>query len=128
MKAYRLIYALLVLLISSCASVSRGTIEGTRSILVTSTPVGAEVRHRGRLFCITPCKIQLQNWDLKDPIVFSAQGFESVQVKATDGVSGSTFGNILFGGLVGAGIDVINGSAIKNKQSIHIEFEKKLDQ
>lgn len=84
--------------------------------------------HRDQLLCITPCKIQVQNWNLKDPIIFKSAGYEPVQIKATDGVSGGTYGNLIFGGLLGVGIDVLNGSAKRNKESIHIEFEKRLGQ
>ena len=37
-------------------------------------------------------------------------------------VSGMTFGNIIFGGLIGAGVDIASGKATNYEDSVHVKM------
>ena len=120
----RLALLIAVLLMAGCASVVQGTMEGSRSVLVTSQPVGARVVHRGQTLGVTPCRVRVENWNLKDPVELTLDGYEPVRLTVVDGTNASLGGNLLFGGIGGIVIDVLNGSATRSKDSVHVQFEK----
>ena len=105
-------------LVGGCASVARGT---TETISIASTPSGAEAVISGLevpTACLTPCAIVVKrNADIS--VAFEKEGFEPQVVPLTKEVQGSGAagfaGNLLLGGVVGMGVDVVTGAATDHK-------------
>lgn len=104
--------------LGGCASVSRGT---TENISISSVPAGAQADVTGLdvpTACVTPCVVQVKrNADIS--VTISKDGYDPQVVPLTKeivsaGAAGFA-GNILLGGLVGAGVDAYNGAAMDHK-------------
>ncbi|MBV9077673.1 MAG: translation initiation factor 2 [Methylobacteriaceae bacterium] len=103
----------LALSLGACASITRGTDE---EVVFQSEPAGAAVATSTGANCpATPCTIKIAR---KQEFVatFSKPGYASRDVKVTtklNGGGGAAFaGNALVGGVIGAGVDAYNGSAL----------------
>ena len=113
MKIFTLSLALLVgaLSLSSCATIFTGTKD---SITFDSTPEGAKVIQKGIEKCITPCTIDV-------PRSLSKQMVEIKKALQKQGFFG--IANILFGGIIGFGIDLGTGAFVKyDQKSHHVEL------
>jgi len=91
------------------------------TISIASTPSGAEAVISGLevpTACLTPCAIVVKrNADIS--VAFEKEGFEPQVVPLTKEIQGSGAagfaGNILLGGVVGMGVDVVTGAATDHK-------------
>ena len=109
---------LAALLLSGCASVTRGT---TENISIATTPSGAKADVSGTeapFSCVTPCVVEVnRNADIT--VSLSKEGFEPQIIPLTREVSGSGgagfAGNLLLGGVVGMGVDAATGAAMDHK-------------
>jgi hypothetical protein len=109
---------LAALLLSGCASVTRGT---TENISIASTPSGAKADVSGTeapFSCVTPCVVEVnRNADIT--VSLSKEGYEPQIIPLTREVSGSGgagfAGNLLLGGVVGMGVDAATGAAMDHK-------------
>ena len=105
-------------MLSGCASVTRGT---TENISIASTPSGAEAVVSGLevpTTCTTPCAVVAKrNADIS--ITFQKDGYEPQIVQLTKEIPGTGAagfaGNLLLGGLVGMGVDAATGAATDHK-------------
>ena len=101
------------LALTGCATITRGT---TEVLVVESTPSGADVEVSNGLRCKTPCSLEMKR---KNPVVLdiSKSGYESVKVNVLSEVAGSgaagMAGNVLLGGIIGAGVDASSGAMNK---------------
>ncbi|WP_047308727.1 translation initiation factor 2 [Rhodopseudomonas palustris] len=110
--------ALAALLLSGCASVTRGT---TENISIASTPSGAKADVSGTeapFSCVTPCVVEVnRNADIT--VSLSKEGYEPQIIPLTREISGSGgagfAGNLLLGGVVGMGVDAATGAAMDHK-------------
>jgi hypothetical protein len=98
--------------VGGCASVTRGWDE---QIHFASNPGEALVRTSTGMSCTTPCSLKVGRKD-EFNASFSKPGYitEDVFVKsqlAGGGVAGVA-GNIVLGGVIGAGVDVASGAAL----------------
>ncbi|WP_322516945.1 translation initiation factor 2 [Rhodopseudomonas palustris] len=106
------------LLLSGCASVTRGT---TENISIASTPSGALASVAGTdapFSCVTPCVVEVnRNADIT--VSLSKEGYEPQIIPLTREISGGGgagfAGNILLGGVVGMGVDAATGAAMDHK-------------
>jgi hypothetical protein len=106
------------ILLAGCASVTRGT---TENLSISSTPSGAQADVTGLdapTSCVTPCAIVVKrNADIS--VTVHKDGYEPQIVPLTKEISGGGAagfaGNILLGGLIGAGVDAYNGAAMDHK-------------
>lgn len=100
----------MALLGSGCATITRGT---TEAWVVESEPSGAEVRLSTGQTCRTPCTLELKRKN-SFGVEISKQGYErvSTQVVSTTAGAGAAgmAGNVLFGGLIGVGVDAASGA------------------
>ena len=100
-----------LLLISGCASVTRGTKD---TLVVESTPAGAEVRLSTGGTGKTPTSFQLPRKQMLD-VYIEKEGYEPLTVHVSSQVSGTgavgMAGNVLIGGLVGIGVDAWTGAS-----------------
>lgn len=103
----------LSLSLGACASIVRGTDE---DLAFQSTPPGATVTTSTGLSCAaTPCIIKVPR---KDEFVatFALPGHAprdvQISTKLNGGGAAGFAGNALVGGIIGAGVDAYNGSAL----------------
>lgn len=105
-----------LLLNTACATITKGTDD---TVSFQSTPSSADVtisETRGKLTdttCVTPCTLELnRKWAYQ--VTFVKEGYEALtqllEPKLSgDGAAGMA-GNILLGGLIGAGVDASTGA------------------
>jgi hypothetical protein len=120
----RLITLTFFLLIESCASISDGTLESRGLIYFSSIPSRAEVRVNGTQVCQTPCQYRVNNGEFRY-ISFEKDGFRPVEIDATQNeIRSAIAGNLIFGGGIGLGLDLLSGRAVVSKDSINVVFEE----
>src|SRR5581483_10828258 len=95
------------LLSTSCATIFHGK---TQNINITTDPPGARILAGGNTF-VTPAQVSLRR-DSDYTIVADKEGYQQSEALLQHSVDWYTFlGNIIFGGLIGWGIDFASGSA-----------------
>ena len=106
---------LAALLLANCATVTRGT---TNQIQITSEPSEAEAKTSLGQACRTPCTLTVNRKD-EFTVVVSKPGYKEATVEVKTQVAGAgvagVAGNILIGGVIGAGVDVATGAALEHK-------------
>lgn len=95
----------------ACATVTRGT---TQQFTVQSTPPGARASTSNGFQCdATPCTFRMPRKDAF-AITISHPGYASqthaIESKISGGGGTAMAGNILIGGLIGAGVDTVSGA------------------
>lgn len=96
----------LVALSSGCATIVNGK---TQEISIASVPPGATVMIDGTQTVLTPTKVALRR--NKDYVLtFMKDGYQTQVVPVTGVLSGWLLGNIVFGGLIGGGVDAATGA------------------
>lgn len=97
--------------LSGCTTIARGT---TESWTINTTPPGASVRTSTAFACdATPCTFMMPRKTEFD-VTVTKPGFKNWQghvAHRVAGAGGAGFaGNVLVGGLIGAGIDMASGA------------------
>ena len=130
MQYFKNIYILLALLsataLSGCASIT-GTTGQSVSIQSRNTS-GAEVtnanceltNNKGTWFLTTPGSVSIHRSNDDLQVLCKKQGEENGRVAVVSATKGSMFGNILFGGGIGAIVDHNNGSAYEYPTLIQV--------
>jgi hypothetical protein len=119
------IIALLALAMTGCASITRGTKE---VFVVDSTPQDAEVRLSSGQVGRTPASFEVGRRDTLTVFV-SKPGFKSrtviVQSEVGGGGGAAMAGNVIFGGIIGAGVDAGTGAMYEHKPNpLIVQLEK----
>jgi hypothetical protein len=100
---------------AGCATVIRGT---TNSVGFISDPSGAEMQTSIGLACVTPCSLVIKRNETFTA-TFSKAGYISQQVQVVPEVVGAgvaaSAGNILVGGVIGAGVDLATHAGFDHK-------------
>ena len=121
--------ALIVALGSGCATITRGTYE---ALVIESDPVGADAQLSIGMRCTTPCSIQVKRRG--DIVVrLSKEGYETVHATVSSSVDGGgsagMAGNVLFGGIIGAGVDAGTGAMHSHKPNpLTVKLEPRKDE
>ena len=90
-----------------CATVLNGT---SMDMDYLSDPEGATVEISSGQTCTTPCTFEVKRGD--DQVVeFALEGYKPEKVYVQSRLGGSTFGNIIAGGGIGAIVDGTNGAS-----------------
>ncbi|MDN3645109.1 hypothetical protein QWY75_02675 [Pontixanthobacter aestiaquae] len=92
---------------SGCATVLNGT---SQDIAYLSDPEGAVVKISQGQTCVTPCEFSMKR-GLDQRVDFELEGYKPEFVYVQSRLGGSTFGNILAGGGIGAVVDGSNGAS-----------------
>ncbi len=98
------------LLLSGCATVTRGT---TDVLVIETEPPGAEATLSNGLRCRTPCALTLRR---NETVVVDIvrEGYEPVRATVKPRIAGAgaagMAGNVILGGLIGAAIDAGSGA------------------
>ncbi|QOW11416.1 PEGA domain-containing protein [Kaistella flava (ex Peng et al. 2021)] len=108
--------AIIAISMTSCATIFTGTKD---SITFNSTPEGAKVVHKGIEKCVTPCTVDITRSLSKQMIEIKKEGYETKEVKLDKDFNPVTLVNLLFGGIIGFGIDLGSGSFVKYADKSH---------
>lgn len=98
------------LLIQGCATITRGT---TEVLVIETTPSGADVSLSNGLRCSSPCALEVKR---KANLVLdiTKAGYEPARLNVLSEVAGAgaagMAGNVVFGGVIGAGVDAATGA------------------
>ena len=96
--------------LSGCATIVRGT---SQSFVIESEPAGAEAELSNGIHCKTPCSLNLKR-KTAFSVKISKPGYETIDAHVNSQTSGgggaALVGNVMFGGIIGAGVDATNGS------------------
>ena len=105
-----------ILVVSSgCATITRGSSE---AFAIESDPAGATAKLSNGLVCQTPCSVSVKRrGDFS--VVFEKEGYETLTATVTSSIDGAgsagMAGNVLVGGLIGAGVDAGTGAMHSHK-------------
>jgi uncharacterized protein YceK len=127
MKRYILVTAAAVAL-SGCATITRGTSD---TWTVNTTPSGAAVTTSNQFSCkATPCTFKMPR-KAEFAVTISKPGYKTWSGQVTHHVSAAggagMAGNVLLGGIIGAGVDAYSGammSLVPNPLSVTLETEQ----
>lgn len=98
--------AIAALALTGCATVINGT---SQDFQMESMPAGALAELSTGQSCTTPCEVSLKRRnDLS--VTFTLAGYKTETVLVQSRTGGAGLGNVLLGGVVGAGVDAANGS------------------
>ncbi|AUH66221.1 translation initiation factor 2 [Paracoccus zhejiangensis] len=102
-----------VLALAGCATITRGSKD---VLIVESTPAGAQVQMSNGQTCdSTPCTFKLPRKSELNVLV-QKQGCKPQQIRVTNKVANSggaaMAGNVLVGGIIGAGVDASSGAML----------------
>jgi hypothetical protein len=109
------IWAGIGLAVSGCATITRGT---TEQVLINSEPAGASAITSTGLTCpSTPCTFEIARKS-EFVVSFNKDGYVPQQVpvgtKMAGGGAAGLAGNVLFGGLIGIGVDASSGATLEH--------------
>lgn len=108
MKSKLLVLAMLAgALLGGCATVMNGT---NIDYSTDTDPSGADVVFLNGLKCTSPCELELRRGS-DTRVDITKPGYEPVYVLIQSRLAGSTFGNILAGGIIGGVVDGGNGAS-----------------
>ncbi len=93
--------------LAGCATVLNGT---SQDMAFNSEPEGAVIALHTGQNCVTPCTFSMKRGD-DARVEISKPGFQPVTVYVQSRLAGSTFGNIILGGGIGAVVDGSNGAS-----------------
>ncbi len=93
--------------LGGCATVLNGT---SQDLAFQSDPEGAAIELISGGTCVTPCEFSMKRGD-DSRVTFTKDGYKTESVYIQSRLAGSTFGNIIAGGGIGAVVDGSNGAS-----------------
>jgi hypothetical protein len=113
MLARSIVVAVAGLSLAACATITRGTKDAWE---VTSEPAGAKVVTSHGYSCeATPCAIKMPRKS-QFTATLTKPGYKAATITVSNRVKGgggaAMAGNLLAGGIIGAGVDASNGSML----------------
>jgi hypothetical protein len=111
---------------SGCASIVNGQ---NQPVSIKTTPAdGAKCaleNNKGKWYVpATPGSTTVHRSFNDLNVVCEKSGYKTTAKKISSSTKGMAFGNILFGGVVGAGVDMANGSAYDYPNEIQIDMRR----
>lgn len=104
-----------ILFLTGCASITRGTSE---VFVIQTTPVGASVALSNGLSCTSPCSLKVKRRG-DFVVTISKDGYETVTSNISSSIDtgggAAMAGNVILGGVIGAGIDAGTGAMHSHK-------------
>lgn len=104
------VFALSALWLTGCASIVDGN---SQSVSFASNPEGATVYLNGAAIGKTPMSISAKRRGGPQPLRFTKEGHQDVEIQLISGVNPWFFGNVLSGGLLGSTTDGLSGAAFR---------------
>lgn len=110
---YRIALVSVLVTTSACATITRGTHD---VLEVQTSPVGAQVAMSNGMQCPqTPCTLKVKRRSEFD-VDITKDGYKPARVHVTNKVSGAggaaMAGNVVLGGIIGAGVDAGSGAML----------------
>ena len=107
---------------SGCASIVEGT---DQSVTVQTTPSGAscELKRDGQVIGVvnpTPGTVTVDKSKDDIAVICKKDGYQDASGAFSSGFQGMTFGNILFGGLIGVAVDAGSGAMHEYPASVTV--------
>ena len=110
MRAYvAVLLAVCMVFSSGCATIATGGGED-QAVRVSSLPKGADVYVNDERVGKTPMSVRLPRKDVHQVRVEKA-GYQPYERELKSGLNGWMFGNIILGGLIGLGVDLLSGAS-----------------
>lgn len=107
--------ACLALMLGGCATITRGTNDVFE---VNTVPDQAQVTTTNGFACVSPCALKMPRRSEFD-VTISKVGYETARAHVTNGVAGgggvAMAGNVVLGGIIGAGVDAGTGAMLDLK-------------
>ncbi|MBM37775.1 MAG: translation initiation factor 2 [Woeseia sp.] len=104
-----------ILFLTGCASITRGTSE---VFVIQTTPIGASVALSNGLSCTSPCSLKVKRRG-DFVVTISKDGYETVTSNISSSIDtgggAAMAGNVILGGVIGAGIDAGTGAMHSHK-------------
>lgn len=109
------VVALALVALAGCATITRGT---TEAFVIETQPAGAEAKLSNGLYCTTPCSLKVKRKG-DFVVTLTKSGYETVAATITSSVDGGgaagMAGNLVLGGVIGAGVDAGTGAMHSHK-------------
>jgi PEGA domain-containing protein len=118
---FALIALLSITLTPACGTIINGTSE---DIDASSFPSGAEITLDGKPAGVTPCQLTLER-DENHFAEFRHPKYpgQVLKINFERSFNGMTFTNVIFGGLIGAGVDAASGANYSfTPDPVHADF------
>ncbi len=100
-------------MLSGCATITRGT---TEVLVIETEPAGATAFLSSGHMCKTPCSLELKRKNAVH-VKIEKQGYETIDADVRSEIAtaggAAMAGNIILGGLIGAGVDAATGAMDK---------------
>ena len=107
--------SLVAALTAGCATITRGT---TESFVIETKPAGVEAKLSNGLYCTTPCSVKVKRRG-DFVVTLTKEGYETARATVTSSIDGGgsagMAGNVLLGGVIGAGVDAGTGAMHSHK-------------
>lgn len=116
-------YFLLLLFLSSCASVQQGTLEDSQTIIITSTPTNLKVYSNVTLVCSTPCSVKASQIKSSSYLMVKNDDEVIKKINLEKGFNEDIVGNIIYGAGPGVVFDFLSGNLSKYPSKMHINFD-----
>ena len=113
------IILLIPVIFNSCATITK---DDSQPVSFSSEPQGAEVSLNNIPVGTTPTTVMVKRKFGKTRVTYAKEGYETQTFPLDKSVAAMTFGNIIFGGFIGAGVDVATGKATNYQDSVHVKL------
>ncbi len=105
-----------------CATIVEGT---NQTVTVTTAPSGAmcELKQDGQTVAVvnpTPGSVMVEKSKDNISVTCNKDGYQGGGASLASEFQGMTFGNILFGGIIGLAVDAASGAMHEYKPSVHV--------
>jgi len=104
---------------TGCATIVK---DDSQPVAFSSDPQGATISINGIPRGTTPTTIMVKRSRKKQMIQYDLVGYKSEIFPLDKSVAGMTFGNIIFGGLIGVGVDIATGKATNYEDSVQVKL------
>ena len=113
---------LALLMLPGCATIFEGT---SQSVAISTDPAGANCtvdRHGVRIGQVNPTPGSLHLDKSKDDLAIHCEhaGYQPADLSESSRFQGTTFGNIVAGGLVGVVVDAASGANFQYPADVHL--------
>lgn len=122
-----LVIGVAALSLSGCATIVKGT---DQDVIVNTDPQGAhcELTRDGTQLAIidpTPGTINVEKSSNDIHITCDMEGYETARFMLESEVQAMTAGNVLFGGVIGLGVDAASGAMNKYDSNVTVIMQRK---
>jgi hypothetical protein len=104
---------------TGCATIVK---DDSQPVAFSSDPQGATVSINNVARGTTPTTVMVKRARQKQMVQYDLLGYETVVFPLGKSVAGMTFGNIIFGGVIGVGVDIATGKATNYEDSVHVKM------